>query len=738
MTVIRKAQEFFEGELSRLLKRPLARRETYSLDNPTTPASLGITSTKNTAIVAKYDGIGYVVCYDRQVLSTWLAPTLAVMPPMAITHSSPKTTHDLWYDFDRRYQLGISIDEIVDEIIDVTTGSVKFTLNDKNPWFIGSVTVPVVKVFLDGDDLVYDYEWMPAAFEMTPADALASYGITAAQYDGRIDATLLTYGVDYSAKSAVLSTIVPQASFDNWTNISSANATALAAALNAVDGTPWINGASNTAYNLANSCVVYNGPTEGYFGLSAFLAANLTADCYTSMIYAEIDNVVNKDYANVLIVLINLGYGANNLRGAVVAHYGEKIRTWSTVPDTLPAPHHHWPLDVDTRNLGTDSTPLNPELFKFTLWPNYESVANLREPTKTLPMNVSLPANVDFTLSFTQWRGNNDTTSRGLFTDAAGTQVGSIFTNGGLWQEPATALWLGKVPANGTRKHLMTLVREGSLTYLYRDGVLCEIRNSTYMLPAWTHMGKAGSFVASATDVIGDIMYWPKALTPKQVAKIKPISHQTVRLIGPPPPTVPPVHDNVWALTEDALNADKSKVAMGGTWTFPTINGEKWGHLETGRAWTPFLDGFSLPLSGDLYFEFDVLLTLDMSYVVTFSTDGTADGYNALSKGCIYITRGRPYVYAVTDAQPSPIIAVGVKATLTVVVRDGILSMYLNGVLLHSAPEPVGATLKGIHNAETSTGQLGNNTSYIKNVKATLRRLTNDELDRALKVAAGL
>ena len=127
MTVIRKAQEFFEGELSRLLKRPLARRETYSLGSPTTPAALGITSTKNTAIVAKYDGIGYVVCYDRQVLSTWLAPTLAVMPPMAITHSSPKTTHDLWYDFDRRYQLGISVDEIVDEPVDVTTGSVTFT-----------------------------------------------------------------------------------------------------------------------------------------------------------------------------------------------------------------------------------------------------------------------------------------------------------------------------------------------------------------------------------------------------------------------------------------------------------------------------------------------------------------------------------------------------------------------------------------------------------------------------------
>ena len=537
MTVIRKAQEFFEGELSRLLKRPLARRETYSLGSPTTPAALGITSTKNTAIVAKYDDIGYVVCYDRQVLSTWLAPTLAVMPPMAITHGSPKTTHDLWYDFDRRYQLGINVDEIVDEAIDVTTGSVTFTLNDKNPWFIGSVTVPVVKVFLDGDDLVYDYEWMPSPFEMSPADALATYGITADQYDSRIDATLLTYGIDYSAQSTALSAIVPQASFDNWTNISSANATALAAALKAVDGVGWINGASNTAYNLANSCVVYNGPTEGYSGHSAWLAGNLTADSYTNAIYAEIDNIVNKDYAKVLIVLINLGYGASNLRGAVVAHYGGKARDWNGLTDVLPAPLHNWPLDVDTRNLGTDNTPLNPELFKFTLWPSYESVASLDGPTKTIPMNVSLPANVDFTLSFKYWRANNTSGSISLFTNAAGTQVGSIFHNDGVfWLETSTRLWAAPALNHAVRgggNHQITIVKEGTNVLIYRDGTLVHITTFTgTALAAFTHMGKVASFNASGLDAIGDIMYWPAALTPKQVAKIKPISHQNVRPIA--------------------------------------------------------------------------------------------------------------------------------------------------------------------------------------------------------------
>lgn len=539
MTVIRKAQEFFEGELSRLLKRPLARRETYSLGSPTAPAALGITSTKNTAIVAKYDGIGHVVCYDRQVLSTWLAPTLAVMPPMAITHSSPKTTHDLWYDFDRRYQLGITADEIVDEAIDVTTGSVTFTLNDKNPWFIGSVTVPVVKVFLDGNDLVYDYEWMPSAFEMSPADALATYGITAAQYDARIDATLLTYGVDYSTQSAALSTIAPQASFDNWTSISSANATALAAALKAVDGTPWINGATNTAYNLANSCVVYNGPTEGYSGLSSFMHVNLTADCYTSMIYAEIDNVVNKDYANVLIVLINLGYGASNLRGAVVAHYGGKTRDWNALTDVLPAPLHNWPMAEDGRNLGTDGTAMDVTGWDKRMWPNYEQVMGVPLASSVLPLGAPLDVSGNFTLSFRLWRGSNEAAATvSLFGNGTTQGTSSVVYAGGGYPYlgGSSTKWEGNSFAARVRGggfHTITIVRDGNVIYLYKDGRLGAIHAApaTRPITSFTHFGK-GANNAQPLDAIGDIMFWPTALNARQVAKIKPNSRQTVRPIA--------------------------------------------------------------------------------------------------------------------------------------------------------------------------------------------------------------
>ena len=539
MTVIRKAQEFFEGELSRLLKRPLARRETYALGDPVTPASIGVTTTKNTAIVATYDGIGHVICYDRQVLGTWLAPTLAVMPPMAITHANPKTTLDLWQDFDRRFQLGIKPTELVDSAIDVTAGAITFTLNNLNPWFTGSVTIPIVKMYRDEEEVIYDFDWNPAPFEMTTSDVVTFYGLTQAQYDSRIDATMLTYGIDYSAQSAALSAIPAFTSFDTWTNIPSANATALAAALKAVDGIAWINGAAGTNYNVANGGVVYNGPTESFRGAMNNLSVHYHPDSFMNMDYAALDNVVNKDYAKVLIHIINVGYGSVNLRGAVVAHYGGKIRDWNGLTDTLPAPLHNWPMAEDGRNLGTDGTAMDVTGWDKRMWPNYEQVMGVPLATSVLPLGAPLDVSGNFTLSFRLWRGSNEAAATvSLFGNGTTQGVSSVVYAGGgyLYLGGSSTTWEGQAFAARVRGggfHTITIVRDGDVIYVYKDGLLGAIHTApaTRPITSFTHFGK-GANNAQPLDAIGDIMFWPTALNAKQVAKIKPNSHQTVRPIA--------------------------------------------------------------------------------------------------------------------------------------------------------------------------------------------------------------
>jgi len=536
MTVIRKAQEFFEGELSRLLKRPLAKRETYSLGDPTTPTAVGVTSAKNTAIIATYDGVGYVVCYDRQAINTWLAPTLAVMPPMAITHHNPKKTLDLFYDFDKRFQLGIKQEELVDADIDVSTGAVTFTLNDKNPWFIGSVTIPVTKVFLDEAGIIYDFDWHPPICEMTTADAVASYGITKEQYDSRIDATMLTYGVDYSAQSTALAAITPWTSFDAWTNITSANATALAAAMKAVDGVAWINGAANTNYNLANSGVIYNGPTEGFPGMSTYLTSTLGPDTFINPNYHLHDNVVNKDYARVLIAIINLGYGSINLRGAIVVHYGGKVRAWDSLPDTVPTPEHNWPLVEDGRDLGSSPAAMDTTNWEKRLWPSYEQVMALPSVNSLYPLGAALDTSGDFTLSFKVWRGSNEATATWAVFGNGDTQTsGAIFNNsGGLYYvSGTTSKWSGPQFASQVRGggyHTITIVREGTEVYVYKDGVLGSVQTApSFTNKSITHLGKIATYNWQPLDAIGDIMFWKQALNPKQVAKIKPNNRQLVR-----------------------------------------------------------------------------------------------------------------------------------------------------------------------------------------------------------------
>lgn len=93
---------------------------------------------------------------------------------------------------------------------------------------------------------------------------------TVAGYDSdRINPYLFTASIDYTPQAAVIATMPWQAS---WTGMSTANATALAAALKAVDGKAW-NITNGAEFSLMNAYVRYNGPVanipdSALFGIS--------------------------------------------------------------------------------------------------------------------------------------------------------------------------------------------------------------------------------------------------------------------------------------------------------------------------------------------------------------------------------------------------------------------------------------------------------------------------------------
>lgn len=514
MGYLRKFPDFLEAEIARVVRKPLYRRKDVVVSAPMSPADFPITTTKNTAVAVSFDERSYILPYDRIDVGAQLAATQRILEPMSINHVNPRTTHDLYDDFDRYLRLDIAKEDIVDEPIDVGSGSVKFRLANTNHWFIGEITVTVIPCYQDTVNFGYDWDWTPVLSYQKPT---VGASVTAE----RVDASLITFANDYTAATAVLSTVPAWDGAVAWTNMSVADALKVGNAIKGIDGFPWTGGTGFSPWNLYGAGVIYNGPTEAFSGMTYQYL--LQTDTALPRNYHRYVDMVDLTYTHVMVIVVNVNYGASNLNGLVILHYGTR-RDVSGWTDEVKPPVHHWPLDGDLNN-AIEGGPALTFPFTFFDWSNGKKYAGYSGVQQ--PLGVSLPIKAGVTLSFKLWRGNNALDYSGLFGDATGLDFnGAVKYNGGgyYYLHGSTASWEAKSQVARHRVsewHRITIVIDSATTYrIYFDDRLA----TTGTLPtttgaAWTHFGKVGA-VWRPQDAIADIRYYDYALNPKQVAAL--------------------------------------------------------------------------------------------------------------------------------------------------------------------------------------------------------------------------
>lgn len=188
--------------------------------------------------------------------------------------------------------------------------------------------------------------------------------------------------------------------------------------------------------------------------------------------------------------------------------------------------------------------------------------------------------------------------------------------------------------------------------------------------------------------------------------------------------------DHRWPLAGDTDNAGNSNVPMSGAWTFnePVAGQGVYGNLGGGTSFVPFPDGVELPLKGDFVYDFEIIITLNMSYLCTLSTNGAGDGSAASTLGSLYFAGGRAYLYGLTQAASAPAIPINTPQRYTIVGLDGVLYLYHRGMLIEQVAQPATAVkFVGFRNVEAGVNQMGQY-SYFRNFNVLLRRPTADEL----------
>ena len=188
--------------------------------------------------------------------------------------------------------------------------------------------------------------------------------------------------------------------------------------------------------------------------------------------------------------------------------------------------------------------------------------------------------------------------------------------------------------------------------------------------------------------------------------------------------------DHRWELKTDADNTGIGSDSLPGTWSFnePVAGQGSYGNLGGGAAFVPFPNGVELPLTGNFVYDFEIIITLNMSYLCTLSTNGAGNGSVASTLGSLYFATGRAYLYGITQATNAPTIPINTPQRFTIVGLDGMLYLYHRGMLIESVAQPAtAAKFVGFRNAEVGVNQLGQY-SYIRNFNVLLHRPTADEL----------
>lgn len=532
MALLRDIAQLVRVDLELATRTPIRRGGDYQVISNGTPADYGLSSARNSAVEVQYGRWASIVTYNRKDIAQHFGATKAKGNwKMRIHAPSVKRLVDLLPDLNRHLDAKFKESDIVDAPVTITfaTTSVTFTMAPSNLLFTGTLTVDLDGRYLqDGDQLLYDYSFDARPWVHPTADPARAL----------INGGLLTYPKSYITQNAALAAIPVRSTYWSWENLGAASSAALAAALSAVDGLPWISDTtSNTNntkdFNLAYCSVIYNGPVEGF---EPHIDPGFTNNCPN---YWQRHHMPRKDHTHVLVVHPNANYAAKNLRySPIFIHYGELVPETHWAQPDLP-PRHRWQLAYDRLNTGADpakpvfpdcvyfmndQTPQYAAFFKRAGHLNGGGMCALKAQGNW-PLGTTIDTTKDFTLSFWSIFSDANTAQIGWFGNAGGADyIGSVKSsdNGYFWINGFTTKWEAKLDSRSRygQRTRVTMVKRGNRLLIYfNDQLTAEQVWQGAALGVITHIGRVNQYLTN-NIVIGDIRIFDYALNHDQVKRI--------------------------------------------------------------------------------------------------------------------------------------------------------------------------------------------------------------------------
>lgn len=519
MGSIRDMQRYLEANIESAIKVPLRKAKNVVLGSPMAPSVVGITTTKNTVIPIAFDNRKYLIPYNRKDIQAFLSPLFLPGQYLPLTAKHVMAV-DVLAEVNKRWGLDMQPEEVVDEPIALSTNAgnstVRLTMSDKNRWFTGTVQIPVWPMQVENGKRAYVVPWDPRVVVARPVANDTTRKL--------ISATLLTYGVDYSAANTACAAVTQVNDRTIWDNGVQAQQTALASAMKAIDGIPWTMTTSMAAYNLYGSHCLYNGPTEGFDGSLVNTTTDGYSCDYVTDSYSRYDKYVNRAMKNVLVIQLNQNYGATNVGGILFIHYGGPVEPQVEVP--YRGPVHYWPLNGDLKNKVSGGPDLK---IPVAWWPKPDGTSRPSlSAVGNYPMGVALPVSGDYTLSLTLGVGYRASAAFiGILGDASGNSInGALKISDLYFAYNAQVLHKWAAPRSEnmtmyTSQHILTVVKQGRLYRYYVGDILVGIGEAPegLALPDLTHFGKAGEYFPN-NFLFYDFYFYDYAMTQPQVKKL--------------------------------------------------------------------------------------------------------------------------------------------------------------------------------------------------------------------------
>lgn len=536
MATVRDLLEYLRIDARVAYKTAWNGKRDATYDVVTTPAALGLTSSRNAAAIFTSQGFSMGITWDRVDWGTWHAASLALTGAgLKVTVEKVLTTRDLIVDLGHFLGFPMPADWILDEPVTLALGgSVTFKANpDRSLWWTGNLTIKLHNsVSTDASGTVmHAINANPRPWHHPGAEGSISRTL--------YNAGVLTHGIDYQASTAALLTIPKRTNKWAWENLSAANAATLASALGAVDGLPWTSAGGTTDFNLLYCSVIYNGPTSE---ITPYVDEGFALMDYR---YFRDDGLIRKDKEFVLIANLNPNSGSNNLRYApMIIHYGNDIPD-AHVEQPWRDPVHWWrfgpvdptddgwiPTNTNSYTASLENQGSDPDHTKFpdcggTGWTNTNGVAMYKLNTAgAYPFLKPFTLGSEYTISFLHIHTDTSrSTHVGFFGNAVTTGwVNTPFSNTTFqyWVQPYSGTLWNQIDAySGIYRNFnyITITVRAKRCYLYINGELamCSVTDTDVADFIVTHFGRNGAYVLPTSHFIGEFSYFDYALNQAQV-----------------------------------------------------------------------------------------------------------------------------------------------------------------------------------------------------------------------------